>query len=518
MNEIRDLIIGIDFGKDYSQICYYDRKGEEPCSVSMKVGAQEFEAPTCICRRGEHKEYTIGLEAVYFAREKGGQMVDDLYGICKKEDSVQILGEQVEPWELLQVFLEGMLKFLGVADLVKNTKCLVITSPELEDPQVKNMEKACQAIGFSKNQYMLIDHGESFYYYSLTQKRETWNRSIGWYSFHQDEVKFQQLTMDSSTRPVLVRLEEPKKTVLPSLTAPEEEGEKAVEARDEAFRDFIKETLGTGLFSSIQITGYGFSPDWAKMSIGSLCMQRRKVYYGNNLFAKGACAAGKERLEDKILKGYRYMSPALVLKDVGMEMRVMGAPAYYPLIEAATKEIGRIEKEIDDKEHNIEALCMQLLLKQQPVGTDLRKISAALKMVTDMERIGDQATDIAEILNTGSVHVPVTAIPLQEMADYAMHMVNDSVTAYVEEKSDLAKKVISSDNVLDNLFDKVRNALDQNTMDFSSDEVLDLLMISKYYERIGDHATNIGEWAEFSVDGIHRNGDSISDLFNPDSL
>ena len=149
---------------------------------------------------------------------------------------------------------------------------------------------------------------------------------------------------------------------------------------------------------------------------------------------------------------------------------------------------------------------MQLLLKQQPVGTDLRKISAALKMVTDMERIGDQATDIAEILNTGSVHVPVTAIPLQEMADYAMHMVNDSVTAYVEEKSDLAKKVISSDDILDNLFNKVRNALDQNTMGFSSDEVLDLLMISKYYERIGDHATNIGEWAEFSVDGIHRNG------------
>ena len=176
------------------------------------------------------------------------------------------------------------------------------------------------------------------------------------------------------------------------------------------------------------------------------------------------------------------------------------------------------DEEIDRTERKIEDLCLRLLLQQQPVARDLRNISAALKMVTDMERIGDQATDIAEILNTGSVHIPVTAIPLQEMADYAMHMVNDSVTAYVEGKSDLAKKVISSDNVLDNLFDKVRNALDKNTMDFSSDEVLDLLMISKYYERIGDHATNIGEWAEFSVDGIHRNGDSISDLFNPDSL
>ena len=139
-------------------------------------------------------------------------------------------------------------------------------------------------------------------------------------------------------------------------------------------------------------------------------------------------------------------------------------------------------------------------------------------MVTDMERIGDQATDITEIMLTGSVHVPVTAIPLQEMAEHAMHMVNDSVTAYVEEKSDLAKKVIDSDDLLDNLFNQIRKALDMNRMGYSSDEVLDLLMISKYYERIGDHATNIGEWAEFSVDGIHRNGDSISDLFNPNSL
>ena len=192
---------------------------------------------------------------------------------------------------------------------------------------------------------------------------------------------------------------------------------------------------------------------------------------------------------------------ALMKQDVELAQKVM----------AGDEEIDRTERKIED-------LCLRLLLQQQPVARDLRNISAALKMVTDMERIGDQATDIAEILNTGSVHIPVTAIPLQEMADYAMHMVNDSVAAYVEGKSDLAKKVISSDDILDNLFDKVRNALDQNTMDFSSDEVLDLLMISKYYERIGDHATNIGEWAEFSVDGIHRNGDSISDLFNPNSL
>lgn len=216
------------------------------------------------------------------------------------------------------------------------------------------------------------------------------------------------------------------------------------------------------------------------------------------------------RLSDEIMEMGNLCGQAI--------MKTCQLLASVEIRETASKEIAKIEKEIDDKEHNIEALCMQLLLKQQPVGTDLRKISAALKMVTDMERIGDQATDIAEIMLTGSVHVPVTAIPLQEMAEHAMHMVNDSVTAYVEEKSDLAKKVIDSDDLLDNLFNQIRKALDMNRMGYSSDEVLDLLMVSKYYERIGDHATNIGEWAEFSVDGIHRNGDSISDLFNPNSL
>ena len=84
MNEIRDLIIGIDFGKEYSQICYYDRKGDEPRSVSMKVGSEQFEAPTLLCHRGEHKDYCVGLEAEYFARDRGGILIDSLYDLCRK--------------------------------------------------------------------------------------------------------------------------------------------------------------------------------------------------------------------------------------------------------------------------------------------------------------------------------------------------------------------------------------------------------------------------------------------------
>ena len=160
MNEIRDLIVGIDFGEKTSQICYYDRKAGEPRSVSMKIGSEEFEAPTCICKRTEQNDYTIGLEAVYFAREKGGIAIDNLYQVCQKEENVRIAGEEKAPWELLAVFFKGLLKFLGIADIVKNTCCLVVTSPAFNAVQVRNVEKACESIGFGEKQYMMMDYGE----------------------------------------------------------------------------------------------------------------------------------------------------------------------------------------------------------------------------------------------------------------------------------------------------------------------------------------------------------------------
>ena len=199
--------------------------------------------------------------------------------------------------------------------------------------------------------------------------------------------------------------------------------------------------------------------------------------------------------EQAIMKTYR-----LLISD---EMR-----------EEQVKEIDALEKEIDTKEHSVEAICIQLLLRQQPVATDLRRISAALKMVTDMERIGDQATDIAEIMQTGSIDVPVKGVRITEMAEFTMNMVNKSVEAYINRNLELAREVIASDDILDDLFLEVRKSLNINAGDFSSDQVLDLLMIAKYYERIGDHATNIAEWAEFSLTGKHRDGEKVYEVFS----
>ena len=183
--------------------------------------------------------------------------------------------------------------------------------------------------------------------------------------------------------------------------------------------------------------------------------------------------------------------------------------------EELVKAIDVLEREIDAKERRIEADCIQLFLQQQPVASDLRLISSALKMITDLERIGDHATDIAEILETGSIKVPVKDIDLAKMAEIAMDMINRSVESYVQKDLEMAREVIDRDDVLDELFTNVRKEISRCSAEgiYTNDQTLDLLMIAKYYERLGDHATNVAEWVEFSLTGKHRSGKEVNDVF-----
>ena len=170
------------------------------------------------------------------------------------------------------------------------------------------------------------------------------------------------------------------------------------------------------------------------------------------------------------------------------------------------KNIQPVAQEIDQKERDIEALCLKLILHQQPVARDLRVISAALKIITDMERIGDQAEDIAEIITYLGGRTGETHTQIQKMARAAIGMVVDSVDAYVRKDLALAEKAIQEDDVVDNYFAAIKKDLigwiAQQPQD--GEYALDLLMIAKYLERIGDHATNIAEWVIFSITGKHE--------------
>ena len=171
------------------------------------------------------------------------------------------------------------------------------------------------------------------------------------------------------------------------------------------------------------------------------------------------------------------------------------------------------DEEIDQMEKEIERLCLKLLLQQQPVAKDLRRISAALKMITDMERIGDQTSDIAEIIISAKYENVAQDIDLiGAMATGVSTMVRDSVVAYVEKDLELARKVMASDDKIDAYFDEIRDkmiAYIKAEHGEQGNRIFDLIMVTKYLERIGDHATNIAEWVEFSITGVHKDSAAL---------
>ena len=196
-----------------------------------------------------------------------------------------------------------------------------------------------------------------------------------------------------------------------------------------------------------------------------------------------------------------------------IEMGAMCEEAIASAVKALTtgdielaKKVKNTSGFIDQKERDIESHCMKLLLHQQPVARDLRAISAALKMITDMERIGDQAEDIAEIVISIGNHTMDGLEIIEQMARETVRMVTDSVDAFVKKDVELAQEVIRRDDIVDSYFLKVKYDIIKLISENSADGgfALDLLMISKYFERIGDHATNIAEWVIYSVTGMHK--------------
>lgn len=205
------------------------------------------------------------------------------------------------------------------------------------------------------------------------------------------------------------------------------------------------------------------------------------------------------------------------LEKLHVEMITMGALCETAISAAAKSILDRdpslwdkvyeTDAQIDQMERDIEGLCMRLLLHQQPVAGDLRTISSALKMISDMERIGDQAADICEIvvlLEPGAAQK--TPMHITQMARATIHMVTDSLDAFVRRDEALAHAVIQEDDEVDALFSATRTDLIERIRAEreSAEEAIDLMMIAKYLERIGDHATNIAEWVVYSITGVHR--------------
>ena len=202
------------------------------------------------------------------------------------------------------------------------------------------------------------------------------------------------------------------------------------------------------------------------------------------------------------------------LIEMGSLIETAIARAYKGLINQnieIAKENVEFDREIDQKEKEVENICLKLLLQQQPVASDLRLISSAIKMITDMERIGDQAADISELTILMSKTQYIKRLDhIEQMAKATIEMVTTSVDAFVKRDLELARSVFARDDIVDNLFVTIKNDLIELIREDvnNGEQAIDLIMVAKYFERIGDHAVNLADWVIFTIVGHHEEHDS----------
>lgn len=210
----------------------------------------------------------------------------------------------------------------------------------------------------------------------------------------------------------------------------------------------------------------------------------------------------RNRFDRQLLR----LNDELIIMGALCEEAISAAAKYLADGDEALKEsVIETDRQIDGKERDIEDLCMRLLLCQQPVAKDLRTVSSALKMISDMERIGDQASDIAEIAGFVTKSGIGSKVHIADMARATIKMVTESIESFVKKDVSAAESVIKHDDVVDGLFKEVKNELISAVKDETdnAEALIDLLMIAKYFERIGDHAENIAEWVIYSITGEH---------------
>ncbi|MCI5655331.1 MAG: phosphate signaling complex protein PhoU [Candidatus Pseudoruminococcus sp.] len=201
------------------------------------------------------------------------------------------------------------------------------------------------------------------------------------------------------------------------------------------------------------------------------------------------------------------------LIEMGSLIETAIARAYNALINQnieVARENVEFDREIDQKEKEVENICLKLLLQQQPVASDLRLISSAIKMITDMERIGDQAADISELTILMAKTQYIKRLDhIEQMAKATIEMVTTSVDAFVKRDLELARSVFARDDIVDNLFVTIKNDLIELIREDvnNGEQAIDLIMVAKYFERIGDHAVNLADWVIFSILGHHEEYD-----------
>ncbi len=317
--------VGLELNEREVRLCVYDPMEKDAVTVMVTAGGSRAESPAHMAWLEETGQWKYGIEADYFADQKGCILFDRILAYAQAGRDFEEGSCRFACDEVVAELLRQALQFANIKNPARQIRVLMVTVPRVTKSLTQVMEQAFARLGLSAGQAYLQNFDESFFYHTWYQKPEVYSRDVGMFWFPDETtVNFRRLKSDTGTRPVTVTVSEPVGTVLPLG------GEK----RDEAFAEFIQEHASENSYSAYFLVGSGFDRQWSKASLSLLCRAQRKVFYGNNLFAKGACFAAREKTPFGQMRSVLLLCSDLVRKNIGIEMMVDGISMYHPLITA----------------------------------------------------------------------------------------------------------------------------------------------------------------------------------------
>ena len=334
IREQHRTIVGLDLGKEYSQITFYNRGNEEPVTVSPVPGSGKYLIPTCLFRIKGEKEWYFGADAQKLKEESAdGYFFDDLIRLMDLQQPVELEEESIPTSDLLSEFIKGCLGLLSGTGSLAQTS-IMITMQEMREPFISTLKKALTKLGISRSRIFLQDHMESFFYFMLNQKKSLWTYHVALFEYEKDTIVSYDFWADYQTKPAIVHIEKKGFLTLDEKLHRRVGESHWDEERARRFQDMVESMFKGAAYSSVYLVGDEFLEEWVNPCIKILCARRRHGFVGKNLYTKGACYAAMQRVGEKIVDGFLYDSPDMIHFNIGMDMIIRGRESYYPIITA----------------------------------------------------------------------------------------------------------------------------------------------------------------------------------------
>jgi len=320
------LIVGYDLGNQFSQISFALSESGDVETLSMVAGSQNYNIPTVLCKRYGVNQWFFGREAIRYAEEEQGVLVENLLELALDGEPVIIEGETFNPVALLALFFKRSLGLLSRVGSPDKITAIMITCPSMDRRLMEVLGEVIDGLNLKAERVFFQSHTESFYDYMIRQPRELWTQQTLLFHYRERDMKVYRMECNRRTTPIVTFVEEQQ--------FPFEEYPQLENQDDETLLEIAKKVCGVELISGVFLIGDGFSGDWMKSSLRYLCRGRR-VFQGNNLFSKGACYGMQERLQEtEVGKAHVFLGNDKLKANIGMKILRNGEDSYYALLDA----------------------------------------------------------------------------------------------------------------------------------------------------------------------------------------